>query len=93
MSCPTCNDTGKVREIDRGGEYYYENCTDCRPRTKDRPWHTDLSGFMRLALYLREHDPMSSEDREWERLREIAEKPWKWNGEFDEMLGKERPPT
>ncbi len=54
-------------------------------------WGDDPTQVVRLARYLREHDPMSSEDREWERLREIAEKPWKWQGEYDEMLRRDRP--
>jgi len=31
MTCTTCLDTRKVREIDPGGEYVYETCTDCLP--------------------------------------------------------------
>jgi hypothetical protein len=49
-------------------------------------WGDDPTQVVRLARYLRERDPMSDEDREWERLREIAEKPWKWQGEYAEML-------
>lgn len=56
-------------------------------------WGDDPVQVVRLACYLREHDPMADEDREWQRLRDIAAKPWKWNGEFAEMLRRDVPPT
>ena len=45
-----------------------------------RPWHTDLTSYLRLVRYLNAVDPLG-DDGEWRRAEEIAAKPWRWNEE------------
>jgi hypothetical protein len=35
--CPTCRNTGRVRETDSGGELVYETCPDCAVRPRASP--------------------------------------------------------
>jgi hypothetical protein len=64
-----------------GADLYYVEAS-----VPDRLWGDIPGEVVRLAVYLREHDPLADEDREWKRLQEITEKPWKWEAEYEEML-------